>query len=367
MTTRAAKHPTGIRPIPQGWQAYVRINGKIRSKHFPPATSLTTMKRWREDQRVRARLGAELPPAGATLREDVQTYLRQVQTMPTLRDRRDDLIRWLHVFGPERIRKSITAGEIRAQLERWRLEGYAANTVNHRRTALMHLWSVLDGKTAQNPARDTPRYQDDSQHAPPRALSYEAIAALLDAMSESVTRARLELMAWTGWPPAQIAKLTPADIRWDDAVFIQARRKGKGAAGVWLPLLPQAWTALREYKRLGAWGKYSTSSARKSLRVAAKRARRALCAQVKAGTLDRPTAKARRRELLDVTPYQLRHSFLTLVARITQDDRAVMVLAQHADIRQTHRYTEATADPRAASALQEVAKQLRSSTGAQDH
>jgi integrase len=198
-------------------------------------------------------------------------------------------------------------------------------------------------------------------------LSYEAIAALLDAMSESVTRARLELMAWTGWPPAQIAKLTPADIRWDDAVFIQARRKGKGAAGVWLPLLPQAWTALREYKRLGAWGKYSTSSARKSLRVAAKRARRALCAQVKAGTLDRPTAKARRRELLDVTPYQLRHSFLTLVARITQDDRAVMVLAQHADIRQTHRYTEATADPRAASALQEVAKQLRSSTGAQDH
>ena len=50
--------------------------------------------------------------------------------------------------------------------------------------------------------------------------------------------------------------------------------------------------------------------------------------------------------------------FLTLVAATTQDDRAVMVLAQHADIRQTHRYTQATADPRAAAALEIVRRKV---------
>jgi integrase len=337
---------TGISRTKRGYRVFVRVQGELKSKCFPPDTGLTVMKRWREEQRVRVHLA--LPSTGHTLREDIVAYLKQVQTMPTLRHRRDDLRLWLKVFGPERERKSITAGEIRTQLEKWRADGYAANTVNHRRTALMHLWTVLDGKTAPNPARDVPRYPDESQHAPPRALSPTAIALVLAQMPDSQTKARVTLMAWTGWPQKQITKLTPPDIAWESAVFVRARRKGRGAAGAWLPLLPEGWEALRQFKAKGCWGEFSTSSMRRSLRLAAGHVRETIMLPLEVHA-----------ELADVTPYQLRHSFLTLIAGLTQDDRAVKVLAQHADIRTTHRYTEATADPRAVAALAKVTETLR--------
>jgi len=346
--TTAAKPPTGVYRTARGWRAVVRVAPGpqgLRTKCFPAGTAIVTMRRWREEQRVRRTLGADLPATGATLREDVARYLDQVQTMPTIRDRRDDLARWLRVFGPERVRVSITPGDIRAQLETWRQEGYAPSTVNHRRTALMHLWSVLDGKSAPNPARDVPRYLEAL--GPPRALSPTAVALLLHLMPESQTKARLALLAWTGWPPAQMAKLTPADIEWQRAVFVRARRKGKGAAGAWLPLLAPAWEALGDFKRLGCWGEFSTSSARACLRRAA----------TKANAIMLPLEM--HRELADVTPYQFRHSFGTLVAAITQDDRAVQTLLQHADLRQTHRYTGATVDPRVAAALARVTEVIR--------
>lgn len=340
-----APHHTGIAKTATGWRAFVRVRGKLHSKCFPAATAILTMRRWREEQRVRVRLGAELPPAGHSLGEDVTRYLAQVQTMPTLRHRRDDLALWLDVFGLDRIRKSITPGEIRAQLEAWRMEDYAPSTCNHRRTALMHLWSVLDGKSAPNPARDVPRYQEDA--GPPRALSPAAVALLLHLMPDCQTKARLTLLAWTGWPPAQIAKLTPPDIDWDRTAWVRPRRKGRGAAGVCLPLLPAAWDALRDFKRLGCWGAFSTASARTSLRRAA----------TKANAIMLPLAL--HAELADVTPYQFRHSFGTLVAAITRDDRAVQSLMQHSDIRTTHRYTGATVDPRVAAAMAKVEDALR--------
>ena len=308
------------------------------------------MRRWREEQRVRVRLGATLPAPETTLREDMTHYLEQIQTMPTLQWRAADLALWLAVFGPDRDRRSITAGEIRAQLEKWRAAGYAASTCNHRRTALMHLWTVLDGRSATNPARDVPRYPEPPR--PPQALTGPAIEALLARMPPSQTKARLALLALTGWPQAQMARLEPADIRWHEAVYVKPRRKGKGVAGTWLPLLPEAWTALEEFKRLGCWGPFSASSMRKSLRLAAEKA-------CKDDELD----KAIKAELVDVTPYQFRHSFLTLVAGITQDDRAVMVLAQHADIRTTHQYTSGTVDVRAAAAIRKVVESLALAKG----
>jgi site-specific recombinase XerD len=348
---------TGIRWLPSGWQAYLKIRGHFHSKVFPHRTALSVMKRWRENERIQARTAAPtLPLAGATLADDVKTYSQQRQTMPTLRHRNDDLQLWVEHFGRARVRRSITAGEIRAQLETWRAQGYAASTVNHRRTALMSLWTVLDGQSAPNPARDVPRFSE--AQGPPRALSQAAVLALIDAMPSSQTRARLELLRWTGWPPAQIAKLTPEDVRWDDAVYVRPRRKGKGVAGAWLPLLPEGWAALREFKRLGCWGEFSTSSARTSFRRAARNARRTIATAYARKTLPKATARAIRRELLDVTPYQLRHSFATLVAGITQDDRAVQTLLQHSDIRTTHRYTSATADPRAIAGLLKVSAAL---------
>lgn len=364
----SAKRPAvGVRWIPTGWQVYLTIRGRFQSKVFPRPTPLAKMKAWRQEQRVRSRTGAApLPADGNTLAADIAAYLAQRQTMPTLRHRADDLTLWRIALGPSRVRKGITAGEIREQLETWRAAGYAASTVNHRRTALMSLWTVLDGKSAPNPARDVPRFSEPQ--GPPRALSQAAVLLLLDAMPTSQTKARLELLRWTGWPPAQMAKLRPHHIRWNDAVYIEPRRKGKGAPGVWMALLPEAWAALRHFKRLGCWGEtlkdgtskgWSTSAARTSFRRAARHARRTVATAYARRTMDRAAARTLRRELLDITPYQLRHSFATLVAGITQDDRAVQTLLQHADIRTTHKYTGATVDPRALAALEKLASHLQ--------
>ncbi len=325
-----------------GWQLYTRVRGEFVSHHVKGDTppSAIDVRDWKHQQHaaIKFDMHAAGENAATTFAEDVATYLPLVRSMPSYRDRQDDLDRWIAVFGRQRARAAITPPMIRQQLETWRAEGYAPSTVNHRRTALMHLWTVLDGKSAPNPARDVPRYREAL--ATPRALSSAAVTALLAAMPESQTKARLLVMAWTGWPQAQIARLEPGDIAWKKAVFIRGRQKGKGVAGVWLPLLPQAWTALRLFKRLGCWGTFSTSSMRASFRLAATKVAR-----------NRTLPKAVRQEVADITPYQLRHSFGTLIAGITQDDRAVKTLMIHSDIRQTHRYTNATVDARTAAAI----------------
>ena len=353
------KRPPGIRKTPQGWQAYVWIHGHQRSKRFPPATGLQAMKLWREEQKVRAHLGATLPAAGITLRAAVRDYLAQVQTMPTLSGRTADLRLWMDALGPDTPLDGITSGMIRAQLEKWRKAGYAANTCNNRRVALMSLFSTLRGKSSPNPARDVARYRDDSQDAPPRILSATASALIFACMPTSQTKARLELFRWTGWPAATMGRLTPEDVKWDEAVRLRPRRKGKGAAGVWLPLLPQAWTALRDFQRLDCWGPYSTSSAYKSFRLGARKARRVVATHYARRTMDRGDCRRLRVELLRAYPYELRHSFASLIASITTDDRAVQTLLQHSDLRTTHRYTRTTADPRAAAALLMVSEALK--------
>lgn len=343
---------THARPTAYGWQFYVRIDGRLVTEHFRPhelkngrEPTPREVEQWVGTQRALASgaVTRTTTPDAPTLAEEVPVYLSLIRTMPTYRWRVADLDRWLPVLG-HLPRSAITAPMIRAQLEHWRAEGYAASTVNHRRTALMHLWTVLDGKSARNPARDTPRYREPQ--APPRDISAAATDAILNALADGPMKARLLLMRWTGWPQQQIRTLTESQIRWRVAVQI-GRSKGKGVEPSWLPILPQAWSALERMKDLKAWGDFRSDAMRAAFRRAAKRART---------TLDLPDAV--RAELADVTPYQLRHAFGTLVSGITKDDRATMALMVHSDIRQTHRYTGATVDPRTAAAVAAVSEAL---------
>lgn len=353
---------TGIRKTPQGWQAYVRVRGRLYSKRFPSDTAIGRMTAWREDQRYRVRHGTLREPGATTLAQDVRFYLEQVQSMPTIEWRKTDLARWIRVLGADRDRKGITPGEIRAQLERWKADGYSASTLNHRRTALMHLFTVLDGKSAPNPARDVPRYREQARA--PRALSPVVIQALLDAMPESLTKRRLELMAWTGWPHAQIRRLQPDDIAWNRAVRIQGRLKGEGMPDVWLPLLPQGWKALRKFKQAGAWGNFSTSSMRKTLRLAADVLQHPDKRHGKDWRNPNQPARPKIPKVIaeavqNITPYDLRHSFLTLAAVLTKNPRAVQMLGLHNDPRTSYRYTAAADDPVTRAAIAQMARLLK--------
>jgi integrase len=345
---RLADLPTGITRTPHGFRVCKRVNGHLYTKRFKDAAEIPKWIRWRHELAIRLDAGAPaLVQSGHAFRDDARAYLLAVRGMPTYRWRADDIALWVEVFG-DRARADIQSHEIRAQLAKWRTR-YAANTCNHRRTALLHLWTVLDGKSKPNPVRDVPRYRDDSQDRPPRALAPPVLRALFATMAPSATKARLQLIAWTGWPHAVIYQITSRDIDWRGRrVYVHGRLKGKGTKGSWRELMPRGWAALRIFAQLKAWGPFSSPAARISLRLAA----------TKVGK-DTTLPAAIREAVEDITPYDLRHSFLTLVAVIGKDDRAVASVAGHSDMRMGARYTGAATDPRVTSALEAVTTALK--------
>lgn len=337
---------TNVRRTAYGWQLYTRVRGAFVSEHRLDEPTAMEVREWVRLQHAAIKHDLDVP-GGATLAEDIAEYLRQVRSMPTYRWRKDDLDRWVTALGGDRPRAAITSAMIRRQLEGWRAEGYAASTVNHRRTALMALWTVLDGKTAPNPARDVPRYRPEDRG--PRFMPPATLDTILAHMQPSKTKARLLVLRWTGWPHKTLMRLKPTDLRWNQAVYVTARRKGGGVRGTWMPLVPPAWRALRDFARQRCWGDFSPSSMRQRWREAIARV-----------LADPKVPKAVKTTILpDATPYDQRHSWLTFLALETKDDTAVKEAGQHSDRRQTDHYMEAAGDPRLRAAIDLVARKLQ--------
>jgi hypothetical protein len=107
----------GIRRKGKGWEAYVRVRGKLHTQRFS-----------RQTRDRRAALRASDAPTTAQL--------------------------WVDALGATRPRDTITRDDIEAVLQQW-LATYTEPTVYHRRSALMQLYRVLDGAGAANPVKDT--------------------------------------------------------------------------------------------------------------------------------------------------------------------------------------------------------------------
>ena len=120
-------------------------------------------------------------------------------------------------------------------------------------------------------------------------------------------------------------------------VYVSPRRKGKGRRGVWLPLLPGAVRALKDFDKWEAYGRFSTSSMRMSFLRAVDK-------------LNERRAR-HKRPPLDGRPYDLRHSFGTMLADGLQDDRAIQELMLHGTAQQTRRYTAKAAQARVSNAV----------------
>jgi integrase len=249
---------------------------------------------------------------------------------------------WAAYFG-RRPRASITPQMIRARLEQLFADGAAPGTVNRNRTALMSLWTVLDGKSARNPVRDVPKYREPAGE--PRALSYLTIYRILVCMRPSKTRTRLRVLAWTGWPHKQIGQLKAEHLALDvktltGRAYVTPRRKGAGTRGVWLPLLPGAVRALHAFHQEDCYGEFSTSSMRHAFRLGLSK----LNAHRKALKLRPLTAR----------PYDLRHSFGTMLALRGVPERVIQMLMLHGTAEQTRRYTEAATTPRVDDAVKRL-------------
>jgi integrase len=341
------KTEKGIRRTETGWRAYGRVSGVFFSQCFPIETTLTKLKAYREGERVRLREDApedeeEEKDAPSTFQADVETYLAAVKAMPTYNERKQHVEEWAALFG-DRPRSSITSAEVRAQLQRWKLDDYAASSVNHRRSALMHLFRVLDAdlkRPRPNPVAAAPRLRPADPQ--PRGLPYATVTRVLQkAQPYGVTTsyARLVVLAWTGLPPATLQRITAK--HWDrkgKRIYVPGRQKGKGTQPRYLPLTPEGTRAFALLSKLKAWGAFSTSSLNRLWKRAAKKVK-----------------------VPGTTLYDLRHSFGTAVYAATGDIQATASLLGHSDTRQSRRYALAALDPRARAALQA----FRTLTGAE--
>lgn len=303
-------------------RANVRVKGRLyHSPRYPPDTNVSVAKAWQDTQRVEGRkvaIPATAAPEGFAA--DAARYLKAVAAMPTYDDRKRDIDAWIGVFGVTP-RDRITTAQIAEALARWR-KTCAASTVNHRRTALLHLWRVLDGKSAANPVTDIPKFREPAPE--PRSIPAPIITAIFAAMPDTVTRARLQVIAYTGMAHSMIARLTARDLDLDNAVYVRPERhKGRGTKRQALPLTDDGVAALRALVAHDGLGKaFSNSSLHSSFRRA--------CDKVQETT---------GYDLTGVRPYDLRHSFGTAAYASFGDERAVQQLLGHAKIETTHRYT----------------------------
>lgn len=338
----------------------VRVRGTLYTKRFKPTASQAEMQDWRAAIRVDAlRREAKRSTrriASGSFAEDVETYLKAVTTMPTYAEREAHLRGWVTAIGNDdkgkpRKRSDITSDEIRAILQGWRLRGkrkiahvfdwrtrrpiivelghvpMSESACNHRRTALMHLYTVLDGKSAVNPVRDVPRFREADPE--PRGIPMAVVQTILDAMPDSATKARCLVMAWTGLPHATLMQIKPEHVQWEtQTVYVPRRRKGKGTKARVMPLLPQGVHAFRQMATFEAWGAFSRDSLRGSLHRA--------CDKV---------------GVPRIRPYDLRHSFGTAAYEASGDIRAVQVLLDHSDAKLTARYTLGAVDVRVQATL----------------
>lgn len=337
----ARKQNTGIARTEFGWRAFIRVRGTLYSQRFPPDTTLTAMRDWRAAKRtdvLRAQFVA--PPAGV-FRDDVDAYLAAVKTMPSYDDRERDMEAWLTIIGPARTRQSITSTEIRAALQRWRTNGrqdgkpLSESACNHRRSALMHFFTVMNGKSGANPCRDVPKFREPEPM--PRGLPIAVLKRVFRCMPNSKTKARVLVMTFTGIPRATLMRMTREHIDYRaKTALVPRRRKGAGTTMRVMPLTPQAVAAFKLLDRFDGWGHFSRASLLQSLHRACRTA--------------------------GVTPfraYDLRHSIADATYELTGDIGAVQALLDHADIKMTNRYTVKAISTRLKKAVGALAKGYR--------
>jgi len=319
----------GIWKTPYGYRVIIRIGDRLERKRFPPTYTLDTLRRWRDDH---IRMRRPQKHARGTFAEDVATYLKSVAAMPTISDRTREISAWLEMFG-DRPRWQIRPEHIRQQLAAWRVgnvvtgqRALAPNTCNHRRTALSHLYTVLDGKNAYNPVREVPLFP-----LPPpvkRGVPMAVVTKVLKKIDGEKTRARLEVLAWTGMRPSELARLTPAHVDLKRGVALVPTAKGGPPREIPFARAKAAWKRLVAADALGT---FSKGSARKSLRLACKKA--------------------------NVTPfriYDLRHSYLSALRKSGADLSDIQAIAGHSDIKLTKRYA-----PTITAKLQRAVDRLR--------
>lgn len=324
-----ARKIKGLRRHGAGWQTFARVNGEFRSQTWALDTPQAEMSAWLRTQR--AGKTTAHTASRHTFEADALAYLKKVAALPTITQRTKHLQLWMECFRGER-RAKITSAAIRAQRDRWLLEGLAPHTVNLRLRALSNLWTVLDGRRAPNPVRDVPEALEPDPE--PRSVPYALALRVVDTIHAPKERAQALLMLALGLTPVELSRLSSR--HWEDGtLFVQGRRKGQGGASRLIPLSDAATVALEMFDRADGWECLPSKQFYRLFRKACERVARDPL------TIE-PSLRERLRRL---SAYDLRHTYATALYRISGDAHAAASILGHRSKQTTARYI--------ASALQE--------------
>lgn len=363
MSRDEVKVAPNIYKTARGWRVYVRRRdpetrkSKLTPKRLPSTMTIEEVEDFRdsfkleskrinrEARRTKSTTAREL---AGTFEKDASSYLelKTTRAMPSYKDRARDIKLWIAAFG-RRARKSISTKDIDEQLQHWIDGGYAASTVNNRRTALMAMFTRLDGRAAANPVREARVFEEPElapRGIPIRYVQY-ILEAIPDAISFShlrptkekplVSKPRILIEALTGMRPSQVGQLRAGahysiDERW---YVIPRSQKGQSRRGrsprpmTRKHMTEQQAQAFMRFRDLKCEGSYSPSSRRRLFNQAVKAAQQRL--ETEGSTYRYPK---------DLVPYDLRHSFATEMLRQTKNLETVAELIDHSTTRMTKRY-----------------------------
>ena len=304
-----ARRIPGTRRLTDCLEVYGKVGDKQFARRFPLDTPAPVLRAWRTE-RI-AQLQAEHPRRSSlSLQADVERFL-SLETGRRRDDFADLLAHWLQAFG-DTPRSMITAIMVQSQLDRWKVEGIAASSLNHRRQALRTLYRRLD-PGMPTPVDATRPYRQPEPE--PRAVPEDVIVRVFEAMPASPTKARLEIICNTGMRHSELMRVQPEHVvlEADASVFVSS---GKGGRHRRVPLTSRAQQAFRALAEAGAWGPFSVSSMHKTWISACRRA----------GVLEH------------YRPYDLRHRFATRLRERGADLADVQELLGHKNIATTRRY-----------------------------
>ena len=356
--TKRVRLATGVFSDP--WGVSVIVRGK--EHRYPLGTPIEQLRR---DRRELVDAAGATPSRRGTLAAGIAAYL---ETVPDEGRRRKDkatlLQHWLDAgLGPLAM-DGVQPIDLRKQMATW--SGFAPQTRVALRQALSAVYNAVNGRTGYNPVRDVPRPR--VRYDEPRGISYDLIEQLFTYMPDrgspvkgghvptvSLTKLRLKVMAYTGLTPAMLKRVEPRDFDPKaKTLFVRPRQKGQGVDAATLPLLDDGVAALKALAKAGAFGTFNTRSVSYVWGGAVTKMRQAWESDQATKRTPKPWPLPE-----NVRPYDLRHSFGTLILATTGDLEATANLMRHSTLQQTRRYAQAASALRAARAVAAVNTRVR--------
>lgn len=236
---------------------------------------------------------------------------------------------WCQDERGQRSMQSVGRLEV-AAYRRWlQDQGRKPATVNLALVALSGFfdWAVQEGIASSNPVRGVKRVPE--QVPGPKWLDRESLQAFLEAVSRHGSardRALMAVLLHAGLRVSEACYLRVADLRLRDGGGYLRIRRGKGGKYREVPLNASVRKSLQEYLAAHPGGEWLFVS-RQGTRLSARSAERAVGRYARLAGLER------------VTAHTLRHTFCKLLVDAGVSLDRVAVLAGHANLSTTARYT----------------------------